>query len=395
MIALEYIFWISAFLIIWSYVGYPLILWAFDNESEETPELPKSEDDLPVVDVVFAAYNEESVIEEKIHSIFKSNYPTSKIHVHIGSDASTDKTDELIEGLQQTYDQLHLHRMPGRTGKSGIINYLVEHTSAPLILATDANIYFTPEMIPSMVRNVLRENVSLIGGNIVYRDAEREGISQEEEMYLSFENQIKRRESNLWGFALGVEGGCYLIEREHFTPIPPLTFMEDFFITMSVIKGGKDVYFDTKAVCTEDVSVDKTEEFKRKIRISLGNFQNLSRFATMIVKPFWPLGFAFLSHKVLRWLTPILLLLVLACSIALVSMHVSWIFEFALLFQVILLGIFGIDTLFPKLGSRSSLIRFVGHFYLMNFALFKGLIIYIQGVETNVWQPTKRAQKRS
>lgn len=388
----QYIFWISFLLILWSYIGYPLLLYLMDDESDTSP---KWDDDLPVVDVVFAAYNEEAVIEEKIKSIFESDYPSDRINLHIGSDASTDRTDEIITSLQAEHPNLHLHRMPGRTGKSGIINHLVSVSNAPIVLASDANIFFKSDMIRQMVNQLSDEDVALVGGTIVYRDMRKEGIAEEEELYLSFENQIKRRESNIWGFALGVEGGCYMIRRDYFEEIPPLTFMEDFFMTMSTIKQGGKVIFDTNARCTEDVSVDKSEEFKRKVRISLGNFQNLNRFKGMILSDFWPLGFAFLSHKVIRWITPILLICTLISSAILALFTPQWIYEMALYIQVVLLILVGIDTLFPSLSSRSSLIRFVGHFYLMNFALLKGLLIYIQGVESNVWQPTKRAQKRS
>ncbi|NVK26666.1 MAG: glycosyltransferase [Flavobacteriia bacterium] len=388
----QYIFWISFLLILWSYIGYPILLYFLDDENGTST---KWKGELPEIDVIFAAYNEEAVIAEKIKSVFNSEYPSEKINLHIGSDASTDETDAIITALKEEHPNLHLHRMPGRTGKSGIINYLVSKSEAPIILASDANIFFKPDMMANMINQLSNQEVALVGGTIVYRDMRKEGIAGEEELYLSFENQIKRRESNIWGFALGVEGGCYMIRREYFEEIPPLTFMEDFFITMSTIRQGGKVIFDTNAVCTEDVSVDKSEEFKRKVRISLGNFQNLNRFKGMISSDFWPVGFAFLSHKVIRWITPILLINTLISSAILALFTPQWIYEMALYIQTVLLILVGIDTLLPSISSRSSLIRFVGHFYLMNFALLKGLLIYIQGVESNVWQPTKRAQKRS
>lgn len=390
MIVLEIVFWLTVGLIFWSYLGYPVLLMLLDKKVGNAPALPK---DLPNIDVIFAAFNEESVIEEKIRSIYHSDYPTEKLHVHIGSDASTDSTDDIVVKLSSVYPNLHLHRMPGRTGKSGIINHLVSITSSPYILASDANIFFQKGMIASMLGNIMRDRVQLVGGNIVYRETSRDGIAKEEDLYLSFENKIKRRESNIWGFALGVEGGCYMIQRDAFHEIPPLTFMEDFFITMSVIRDKGQVYFDSEALCTEDVSVDKHEEFKRKVRISLGNYQNLNRFADLLVRHSWSLGFAFFSHKVIRWITPILLIISILSSLTLTIFTEHWIYETALAAHGFMLLLFLLDTLLPKFSERSSLLRFVGHFYLMNFALLKGLLIYLQGVESNVWQPTKRAQK--
>lgn len=392
MTALAIFFWLAVFLILWSYLGYPLFLKLSDRKATENDAIIT---ELPKVDVIFAAYNEEVVIEDKIRSIFNTNYPLELIHVFIGSDASTDRTDEIIESLQGEYPNLHLIRMPGRTGKSGIINHLVSITSSEYILATDANIYFTPSMIHSMVEKMSQQDVTLVGGNIIYRECEKEGIAKEEELYLNLENKVKLHESNLWGATIGVEGGCYLIKRESFTTIPPLTYMEDFFITMSVLKRGEKAVFDAKAICTEDVSVDKHEEFKRKVRISLGNFQNLSRFKSMVFHSFFPIGFAFVSHKILRWFTPILLIIAFVCSGLLCWWEGNILYSIAFIGQILLLLLFVIDLSIPRKIKRSSLLRFVGHFYLMNFALFKGLIIYLQGVDSNVWQPTKRAQKRS
>lgn len=392
MIILELIFWISVFLILWTYVGYPFLLKLLDRKQSSSSSLPEH---LPTVDVIFAAYNEEVVIEDKIHSIYRSDYPLEKINVYIGSDASTDNTDAIITRLSEQYDNLHLVRMPGRTGKSGIINHLVSISKSQLILGTDANIYFDKGMITSMVKSITKPQVKLVGGNIVYRDSSIQGIAKQEEQYLNYENQIKLHESNLWGAAIGVEGGCYLIERESFNTIPPLTFMEDFFITMSVLKKGDKAVFDEKAICTEDVSVDRIEEFKRKVRISLGNFQNLRRFKSLIFKRFFPVGFAFLSHKVLRWFTPIFLISSLLSSGFLANLSGLNLYDLFFLGQLCLLLIVAIDLILPSTIERSSPIRFVGHFYLMNFALLKGLMIYLQGVDSNVWQPTKRAQKRS
>ncbi|GGH73157.1 glycosyltransferase [Phaeocystidibacter marisrubri] len=392
MIVLEFIFWISVFLILWTYLGYPFLLKVLDQKKSLTPALP---DHLPTVDIIFAAYNEEVVIEDKIHSIYQSDYPLDKLNIYIGSDASTDRTDEIITKLSETYSNLHLVRMPGRTGKSGIINHLVSISKSDLILGTDANIYFDRGMITSMVKSISNPVVKLVGGNIVYRDSSVEGIAKQEEQYLNYENQIKLHESNLWGTAIGVEGGCYLIERDSFITIPPLTFMEDFFITMSVLQRGDKAVFDAKALCTEDVSVDRIEEFKRKVRISLGNFQNLRRFKGLIFSRFFPVGFAFLSHKVFRWFTPIFLIVSLLCSAVLAYQPGLNLYDLLFLGQLGLLLIVAIDLILPSTIERSSPIRFVGHFYLMNFALLKGLMIYLQGVESNVWQPTKRAQKRS
>ncbi len=183
---------------------------------------------------------------------------------------------------------------------------------------------------------------------------------------------------------MGAEGGCYAIRKENFSPVPKNFYMDDFYITLNVIEQGKEIVFDKEAICNEDVPTESQEEFKRKVRISIGNFQNLNRYNALLWK-FNGIGFAFWSHKVLRWLTPFLLMVCFFTSFSLMF-HDKW---FVVLFSLQLFGFFTpvIDWL---LNINFSLLRFVSHFYLMNLALLKGFITYVKGVDSNVWQPTKR-----
>ncbi len=342
-----------------------------------------------MISVVFAAYNEESVIEEKIHSIFKSNYPSNKITVLIGSDASTDQTEIMVIHLQEKYPNLKLTRFETRTGKSGIINHLFKICKADLVIGTDANIIFNRETIPNFVRHFEDSSISLVGGNIKYFEKDHIGISKQENTYLSLENKLKQSESDLWAKVQGVEGGLYCIRKEDFTPIPPLTFMEDFFITYSIFQKNGKVLFDKNAEGFEDVSTLQDEEFKRKTRISIGNFQNLSRFYKLLFKHPYPLGFAFLSHKILRWFTPFLGIITVVCALLLHKQSFYLDYLYAVL-SLILLTI--IDGLLYQLKIKSGPLRYIGHFVMMNAALLNGVIKYIKGVRTNVWQPTKRNQ---
>lgn len=165
-------------------------------------------------------------------------------------------------------------------------------------------------------------------------------------------------------------------------PIPPNTFMEDFFQTVQLIARDERVLFNESALGIEDVSTSLQEEYKRKIRISIGNWQNLIRFYPLILKKPYPFGILFILHKVLRWLTPHLYLIALIAGL----LDVYW-FSFAILLvglplsQFILLA-FGIAT--P-----------LTYFYTMNAALFVGFFRYLKGVKSSVWQPTKRNQHES
>ena len=387
-ILLQILFWVSVLSILHTYVFYPLILWLFSLFKKS--ELVKIDLDFtPDVHVIFAAFNEEEVIEQKIRSIYKSNYPKDRIHVLIGSDASTDLTENKIISLQKEFQNLDLRRFETRTGKSGIINQLVEQCSSEFILGTDANIIFDLDTIPHFIKHFKNESIQLVGGNIIYYNTNSEGISTQENAYLSLENRIKKMESNLWQKVIGVEGGLYCIRKRAFSPIPPLTFMEDFYITMTIFKKNGAVLFEEESKGYEDVSTLQEEEFKRKTRISIGNFQNLNRFYSLLLTNPFPLGFAFFSHKILRWLTPFLGILSFISAI-LLSNNLIYLEYIYLLISLLLLSL--IDWILYSIKIKTGPLRYIGHFTMMNLALLNGFFKYIKGVRTNVWQPTERNQ---
>jgi cellulose synthase/poly-beta-1,6-N-acetylglucosamine synthase-like glycosyltransferase len=343
------------------------------------------EDNLPQVAVLMAAYNEEKVIHEKIRSVFETNYPLNKITFFIGSDASTDKTDKIIKEWAQKYSQIKLIEFKGRTGKSGIVNQLAQMANAEIFILTDANVIFKRNTIFNLIRHFKNKDKAQVCANIIKVSNLNAGIASQEKSYIAIENKIKYSESLLWNVVMGAEGACYAIRKENFSEVPPKFYMDDFFITMNVIEQGKEIVFDPDAICYEDVPTLSSEEFKRKVRISIGNFQNLFRYKKLLV-PFWKgSAFAFWSHKVFRWLTPFLLIKTFFISVLL-----AFFSKFFLILTV--LQILGFLTpLFDKLLNINFVpIKFVSHFYLMNLALLKGFLIFAKGVDSNVWQPTKR-----
>ncbi len=379
------IFFLSVYIILHSYIIYPLWLIIFPKDESEKHDCYTINDELPEVAILMAAYNEEKVIGEKIDSVLKTTYPLNKISFYIGSDASTDKTDEIITNWQKKYPQIKLVRFGGRTGKSGIINQLSDEAQAPVFILTDANVIFKEDTIFNLVRHFKSPEKAQVCANIIKVSPSNKGIATQEKSYIALENKIKFQESIRWKIVMGAEGGCYAIRKENFSKVPPKFFMDDFYITLNVIEQKKEIVFDKEAICYEDVPTQSLEEFKRKVRISIGNFQNLARYKKLLFPINTGIAFSFWSHKVFRWITPFLLLTCFMSSYFLMFYDKT----FILIFLAQLLGFVTpvIDWLFTV---NIPLLRFVSHFYLMNLALLKGFITYVKGVDSNVWQPTKR-----
>lgn len=366
-------------LIALTYFVYPLWQLIFpgkpiDFTGEFTP---------PTVSIVFAAYNESSIIEDKIRSIYRTNYPIDLLSVWIGSDLSNDGTDEIIRNLQSEFPQLNLHVNEARSGKSATINLLVERTHAEVIIATDANIIFKDSTIEELVRPIALQKATAVAGTLVY---EASGVpnstATNEKTYLSIENAIRRAESRKHGICFGMEGGLYSMRKSFWKPIPPNTFMEDFFQTVQLIARNQKVLFNEEAIGLEDVSTSLREEYKRKIRISIGNWQNLIRFYPLLFKHPYPFGILFLMHKVLRWLTPHLYLIALITGL----FTSQW-----LIICIVLIGLPVSQFILMSFGLATPL----AYFYAMNTALFIGFLRYLKGVKSSVWQPTKRNQHES
>lgn len=376
--------------VIHSYLLYPLYLYfTTDYMKEQNPHRWLASDDLPSVDILVAAYNEEKVIADKIESVFKTTYPRNKINLYIGSDASTDLTNSIITKYQLENPQIHLVEFPGRTGKSGIINNLAEIATSPVLILSDANVIFNEGTIYHLLKHFRNEEVKQVAANIVKRSENNEGIRLQEKKYLSIENKLKHFESIKWNLVMGAEGGCYAIRKDFYSPVPPKFFMDDFYITMSVLEKNGKVLFEPEALCFEDVPAEQSEEYKRKIRISIGNFQNLARYKKLLMPPWKPLAFAFWSHKVLRWHTPFFLLILFLGLFILSFVDL----RYQLVFLIYLVSLLSplIDRLLSNMGVSIGLLRFASHFYMMNFALLHGFIKYHSGIKSNVWEPTKRS----
>ena len=198
--------------IIITYGLYPLWQILFPGKSHPILEINFN---AQLVTVIFAAYNEQDVIEEKIRSIYHSSYPNELIEVWIGSDKSTDATEEIITRLQLEFKTLHLYISSGRSGKAAIMNILAKKAGGDIFIATDANIIFDHHTITELVKYYSNVNVGAVAGNLSYeKENISSGTSKNEHFYLNIENRIKQTESNKYGFCLGMEGGLYSIRKE-------------------------------------------------------------------------------------------------------------------------------------------------------------------------------------
>lgn len=391
MIGLEIIFCLSVWAMFHSYVGYPLILYfVVLIKGEKKFKSFDQTDELPTISILMAAYNEEAIIEKKIESIYNTSYPIQKIELLVGSDNSTDSTNQILEKLARIYPGMQCTLFKQRQGKISIINHFSDIARGELLMITDANVLLQKDTLFETVKYFADDRVGLVDTHMKNYGMKTDGISFQENSYISREVYVKQLESRASGTMIGPFGGCYAIRRSQYQKVPDNFLVDDFFICMNVLRNGYKAINNLKAVVYEDVSNSLYIEFRRKIRIAMGNFQNLKYFRSLLLKPFSALGFNYFSHKVLRWFGPFFLIAAFVSNLLLYRHAAIYPVLFWLQVLVTILPI--PDFFLKKFGIHIVLLRFATHFYTMNFSLLIGFIKSLKGIKSNVWRPTKRFQ---
>ncbi len=382
---IEFIFWIFIFLIGYTYLAYPLILKLLARNITH----PLFETYLePSVSIIIPVYNEEVFIKKKIASILEGNYPLNKIELIICSDGSTDKTKDIINNLIEIYPQLHFLEHQDRKGKSFTVNKLVKAASHEIIMLTDANIIFNASTVSENVKNYANEAIGLVASLVINQNSSTHDLTIQERKYVSWENSIKFNEGLIWGCTIAPFGACFSFKKSLYVAIPKNFLVDDFFIATQVIKQNYSCILEKKSICYEELIGSLKLEFKRRKRISTGNFQNLAYFFRFFLQLFKPIGFCFWSHKGLRWLTPFFLIGIFILNFLL--------FQESLVYQIVMiLQVFYYCTtltLYLSSDSKSvnNLVKFAHYFLMMNIALLMGFFHFLSGVKVGYWDVTQR-----
>lgn len=398
-VSLSLVFWTCVILLAHTYAVYPILLSVLAKGKRLPADRFISDEELPEVAVLMAVYNEEAVLEATIQSILASDYPTGKIRIMIGSDGSTDLSDEIVNRYRRDHPHLHLNVFGGRNGKIRIVNQLADkaqrefkNPGSALFVLCDANVAWSPDLLRRLASHFKRTDVGLVGATVRDRVRSHEGIGDEEEAYIGQENLAKYREGVLWGKVMGAFGACYAMRVSLFSPVPVNHIVDDFYLTFRCLEQGSKAIVDLEAICYEAVSTEISEEFRRKRRIAAGNFQNLNHFRRLL-RP-WNSDlatfFAFWSHKGLRWLGPFLLGGAHLSCLVLAVLKPLYLIPLAGMLATFLMAT-GDGFLSRREGwPQVRLFRFARYFYSMNLALFLGFLDFMRGPGNSVWEPTKR-----
>lgn len=380
MIAAFFLFWFCFGALVHSYCLYPLFLaccaplfgkqWRVDSSFT------------PSVVIVVPAYNEANVIQKKIENILALDYPADKISIWIGSDCSTDTTNDIVNACTDTDTRVHLWIAPDRGGKTQIINRLLPTLTAEIVLLTDANTMHQPGSLRRLVSNFADPAIGAVAGHIEHSNS-RESA---ELWYRNFEVIQKQNESRLHS-SISAFGGFYAIRLALFVPLPVNAYSnDDVLIPMNIIRQGFRVAFERSAISTEDFRPDIAEEFRRRIRIGAGNFQSFFWLLDFL-NPLrgWP-WFCYVSHKAIRWFSPLLMVGAgIATAMLAIQPGHGRVYALLLLAEV---GTLAVGLSYKIIPLKA--LRPLYYFIMMNSALIGGLGRFLRGIKHAAWQPTQR-----
>lgn len=381
---LEVLFWISASAVLYAYVGYPILIGLaarfFGRHAVPTPLAPA---ELPRVSLIIAAYNEESVIADRIKNALALDYPAEKLEVVIASDASSDRTSEIVRSFAAP--QVRLLEFDIREGKAAVLNKAVPQSTGDLLVFSDANTEMDLQALRRLADRFADPAVGVACGKLIIIDP-RSGRNVDG-LYWRYETYLKKCEGAL-GALLGANGGIYAMRRSLFVPLPPGIIVDDLVLPLQArIRSQCRLIFAPSAVAHEEAPANIGDEFRRRVRIGTGNFQSLETL--------WPLlsprqgwtAFCFLSHKLLRWSCPLFLVVAMTASLLLSS---SPLYQAAALLQMVFYAVAAVGTLLSGRDLASRIIRLHTMFCAMNVALAAGCVRHLIGRSQGVWTRTQR-----
>jgi len=386
-ILLQILFYISILILLHIYVLYPAIIIMiskFKSLKEDT-----SSEYLPSVSIIISAFNEEKVIEKTVRNFLMCDYPKEKIEIIIGSDKSTDRTDEIVESLVGEFNNIKYFPFEQRRGKGPVLNDIVNKATNEILILSDANTIYSRDSIKIMTRFYSNSSIGGVSGRLVLEDFEDSiNSGTQETLYWNLEYYIKKAEGSL-GMLIGANGGIYSIRRALYVPIPTeYPVMDDFFIALKILEQHKKMVFATEAKAFENTAPTIQSEFKRKVRNNSIDLSTIQGIKKLLSPSFGLIAFALWSHKIFRWLSPIFLILALITSGVLSLVEPYFLSIFLLQILIYLLGPIG--YLLLKIKIRIKFLLILYYFIITNLAMLIGLIKFISGTHSSHWQSTAR-----
>lgn len=376
---MELLFWLCALLIIYIYVGYPLLLQVLPKKlPKETASIMQQ----PKVTVVIAAFNEAAAIELTIRNKLEQNYPADNLEIIVVSDESEDGTDAIVSAIAQTDSRVQLIRQTPRQGKTAGLNLAVPQATGEIIIFSDANSHYDESAIQHLVDCFNDPEVGYVTGKMIYVNSDGNIAGDGCSAYMKYENYMRALETQV-SSVVGVDGGIDAIRKDLYQPMNP-DQLPDFVLPLKVVTQGKRVVYCEQALLNEESLTNAQSEFKMRVRVSLRAYWamrdmkhlfNPSRYGVFSIQ--------LLSHKLLRYLAfaPLAFAFI---SNGLITGY-SGFYVLTFLVQILFYGAAGYASLSDNIENRW--IALANYFCLINLASAIAFIKFVKGEKIILWKP--------
>lgn len=383
------IFWISLFIIFYTYVGYGIILF-FIIKLKRVFIKNKNIDEVhftPSLTLVVAAYNEEKIIEEKIHNTLSLHYPEDKFKIIFVTDGSTDGTDAIIA----KYPQIKLMHKDGRSGKIAAVHRAMLEVDTDIVVFTDANTFLNKEALLKISRHYINPKVGAVSGEKRVHIEASSDATAGEGFYWKYESKLKKWDYELYS-VVGAAGELFSVRTALYVPVEPDTLLDDFMISMKIAMHGYKIAYDPDAYAMESSSENLKEELKRKVRIAAGGIQSTIRTSKLFNPFFMPLlSFQYISHRVLRWtITPVLMIFVFFLNIYIVAQTNELLYQLLMIAQIAFYASAIVGWLLESRQVRIKILFIPYYFVFMNYAMILGMFRYFNSGQSVLWDKAKR-----
>jgi cellulose synthase/poly-beta-1,6-N-acetylglucosamine synthase-like glycosyltransferase len=377
----EIIFWIAVAAIAYTYAGYPLLLMILSKFRGKPVARREFE---PSVTVIIAAYNEERDLAEKLENTLALDYPKDKLEILVTSDCSTDRTDEIVRSFAPR--GVRLHRQTERHGKTAAQNAAVEKANGEVLLFSDATTHYRADVLRLLIPSFADQSVGCVTGNVVYSHDHNSSVSHGTRSYWNYEFLLKKHESAITSL-IGVCGCMYAVRKSAYVPLYNEA-CSDFLVATTMVRQGLRAVYEPEAVCVEEPNAKAHKELAVRVRIITQTLADLWRNRD-VLNPFRKGFYAvqLLSHKVMRYLVPLFLIIVLITS-ALLAFNSL----FYAAVPIAQLGFYlaaATSALLVRFGINSRWLALPQYFVITNLACLIALFKLVRGERYVRWEPVR------
>lgn len=384
MIMWEILFWSSIFFVLYAYIGYTGLLWVlsfFCKDRVERGEIT------PRVSVVISAYNEEQVIAKKIENTLNLDYPEDLLEIAIISDGSTDGTNKIIREYAEKDDRIKACMEPSNKGKTEGLNRNVPRLNGEIIVFSDANSFYDKDLVKRIIPPFIDDSIGYVTGSTVYvstsGDENRDALG----IYSRIERYTKALESKI-GSCIGSDGAVFAIRKSLFVPMKP-SALNDFVIPLRILREGLRGILEEDVFCKEHMKEGSKSELRRQVRITTRTLRAIYDFRDLLNPFVYPLiSFEIISHKVMKLVTPFLLILILISN-AMLFVNDGIFYQVTLIIQLVPYSL-------VFLGGRKDwrirderFMAILQTFLLTNIAYMIGWANFYKGKHFTKWKPDR------